>query len=706
VDSEVTFPDGLIGIVGSNGSGKTTVVEAIGFALYGSKALRGRVEDLRSRSVSKSEGKLKQDREPKVTLILEHDGIFFRIERSMSDAKLYLGGESEPLAVGNRDVTVKVSSLVGMNYDEFVATYCTEQKGLEFLSGKKGATERERFIVRMMGYDRIEEMQELVRADRKEKRAVQAGFEASIGSREEIEHRLAKESTELNAFREKHADAVKTLQRADHEFGIVRGRLTKLEEIKARVNREKEAIRTFEVRSEERDKRSVVVRESIAAVHLALAKQNGGNRTAGDLETMDDLESNETNLTTQRDQLVQHHRSLLEEVRDRELAWREQVARAEAAVLAVDHRLADISKRQAKIESLPESGECPTCGQSLEGSKEHVFQHFADERAELDQSREQLKNGLSHILKPPKELESNRDQVSKVGEQLEQIRTQLSELSHVRQALQRIHDYEQELRAIESDKGSIQEGLKRAQNRLSELKFSEDEFNREKGAFDAAQRLLELSRLQRVRLEGDVNTCEALVNRSRLELEKFDERVVSLEQVRKEVRILDECDRILTEFRKQVNSSIRPRLAELASEYLADLTDGRYTSVDLGEDFTPTVLDDGDAKPVISGGEEDILNLCMRIALSHMLAERAGQHFSLLMLDEIFGSLDEGRRSNVITLLEKLRRHFDQIIIITHLDDVKEGVQHLIQVEYDEGTGAANVVQRREEVEMGLAGNF
>jgi exonuclease SbcC len=214
---------------------------------------------------------------------------------------------------------------------------------------------------------------------------------------------------------------------------------------------------------------------------------------------------------------------------------------------------------------------------------------------------------------------------------------------------------------------------------------------REKGGFDATQRLMEIARLQRVRLEGEVNTKTALVERTKGELVRFDERVLEVEKLRRDVRVCDECDRVVTEFRKYVNLSIRPRMAELASEYLADLTDGRYSAVELEEDFTPTVVEDGEAKRVISGGEEDILNLCMRISLSHMLAERAGQHFSLLILDEVFGSLDEGRRSNVITLLEKLRGRFEQIIIITHLDDVKDGVQHLIQVEYDEVSGSAFV---------------
>jgi exonuclease SbcC len=68
------------------------------------------------------------------------------------------------------------------------------------------------------------------------------------------------------------------------------------------------------------------------------------------------------------------------------------------------------------------------------------------------------------------------------------------------------------------------------------------------------------------------------------------------------------------------------------------------------------------------------------------------------MLDEVFGSLDEGRRGNVLSLLEKLRNRFEQILIITHLDDVKDGVQHLIQVDYDERTGSAVVRSSDEEL--------
>jgi exonuclease SbcC len=105
------------------------------------------------------------------------------------------------------------------------------------------------------------------------------------------------------------------------------------------------------------------------------------------------------------------------------------------------------------------------------------------------------------------------------------------------------------------------------------------------------------------------------------------------------------------------------------------------------------VLEDGIPKPVISGGEEDLANLVLRLAISQMIAERAGQQFSLLVLDEVFGSLDESRRNNVVELLRRLQDRFEQVILITHIESVREGLDRTINVRYDEETGASVVTQ-------------
>jgi exonuclease SbcC len=152
-----------------------------------------------------------------------------------------------------------------------------------------------------------------------------------------------------------------------------------------------------------------------------------------------------------------------------------------------------------------------------------------------------------------------------------------------------------------------------------------------------------------------------------------------------------ELDRALTDLRTELNATLRPDLSELASGFLRDLTNGRYTDLELDEDYGTTLLDDGDPKVVISGGEEDVANLALRLAISQMIAERAGQPLSLLILDEIFGSLDEDRRTAVLDLLRSLGDRFPQVILITHVDSVREGFDRVVRVGVDLARGVATV---------------
>ena len=176
--------------------------------------------------------------------------------------------------------------------------------------------------------------------------------------------------------------------------------------------------------------------------------------------------------------------------------------------------------------------------------------------------------------------------------------------------------------------------------------------------------------------------------RGRRELARLQERLDELEL---DKRVHDELDRALTDLRTDLNFQLRPELSDIASRFLADLTDGRYNALEFDEDYSLIVLEDGLPKPVISGGEEDICNLVLRLAISQMIAERAGQAFSLLILDEVFGSLDEARRNNVIELLRRANDRFEQVIVITHIEPVREGLDRVLIVRFDDQRGASTV---------------
>ena len=57
----------------------------------------------------------------------------------------------------------------------------------------------------------------------------------------------------------------------------------------------------------------------------------------------------------------------------------------------------------------------------------------------------------------------------------------------------------------------------------------------------------------------------------------------------------------------------------------------------------------------------------------------------------MFGSLDEARRRNVVELLRRLHDRFEQVIVITHIESVREGLDRVLTVHFDEDRGSSVV---------------
>ncbi|NCW44701.1 MAG: hypothetical protein EBV77_04295 [Gemmatimonadaceae bacterium] len=209
--------------------------------------------------------------------------------------------------------------------------------------------------------------------------------------------------------------------------------------------------------------------------------------------------------------------------------------------------------------------------------------------------------------------------------------------------------------------------------------------------YEAAATEARRAEVEAVSAIGEADRARAALDSAEQARRELSRLQGTLETLETEKRLHDELDRALTDLRTDLNFQLRPELAEIASRFLDDLTDGRYTHLEFDEDYRLTVMEDGLPKSVISGGEEDLCNLVLRLAISQMIAERAGQAFSLLILDEVFGSLDEARRANVVELLRRLNDRFEQVVVITHIEQVREGLDRLLLVRFDEARGCSVV---------------
>jgi exonuclease SbcC len=221
------------------------------------------------------------------------------------------------------------------------------------------------------------------------------------------------------------------------------------------------------------------------------------------------------------------------------------------------------------------------------------------------------------------------------------------------------------------------------------LGYSEAAFREFRDAEVAAERERREAELALVRARAESSAAQEAVDGVVRRRAERVERERAAAEAAGDLALHQELDRALTDLRTELNAALRPDLSDLASSFIRDLTNGRYTDLELDEDYAATLLDDGDPKAVISGGEEDVANLALRLAISQMIAERAGQPLSLLILDEIFGSLDEDRRTAVVELLRSLADRFPQVILITHIDSVREGFDRVVRVGFDLATGVA-----------------
>jgi exonuclease SbcC len=136
-----------------------------------------------------------------------------------------------------------------------------------------------------------------------------------------------------------------------------------------------------------------------------------------------------------------------------------------------------------------------------------------------------------------------------------------------------------------------------------------------------------------------------------------------------------------------------PEIEDEANRLLGAMTDGRMhvkfetqRAARSGDGTIETldivINDELGARPyeMYSGGEAFRVNFAIRIALSKLLARRAGARLQTLVIDEGFGSQDEEGRERLVEAIKSIADEFAMILVITHIEDLKERFPVRIEV--------------------------
>ncbi len=268
-------------------------------------------------------------------------------------------------------------------------------------------------------------------------------------------------------------------------------------------------------------------------------------------------------------------------------------------------------------------------------------------------------------------------------EKLKQKSTELaSEFKRLPQVKQRIEEFKEKIQSLKQEE-------ERTDEAISNLRFSEEEYKTVEMQLEEKREKAHATELTWKDINYQMEMLQKEIDQMDSEIKNNIELGGKIKCWEEERRYLERLDSLFSDFKVSLIGRIRPTLARYTKELFLELCENRYENLELDEDYEMYIFDQGDKFPLsrFSGGETDLANLCLRIAISILISESSQADFSFIILDEIFGSQDALRKENILNALAKLKNRFRQIFLITHIDDIKDLVENLVYItENEDGT--------------------
>jgi len=642
------FPDGIIGIRGPNESGKTSVMEAIFFSLFGrTMETESKLEDYLGYGRNKA----------LLRLGFESDGRRYEVLRTIerdprgvrSTARLFRlrEGRRELIASGKSAVDDEISKMLGgMGPEEARSTIFVMQKDLARIKEKKKRDRRE-LIDRIM---------------------MRESFDKAI--------------EELNEERKRIEGAVKTpgeLKRAREELKRLK---SVLEEYKNRQEELKTVLSQIEVlKGSEEVEGSIAYAERI--VEEISSKLTALKRYQEYLREKQRLGS-ELNSALDRikimEERIEEKRSKLSEVRS-EVELRRKF-RDSSMKLQEIKELADSKEEEAKrSEERARPFEFLGIALSIAGvlltvALELRYLAVLSIGLVLALYGVQLHARAGQLRKERAELLEEARELVKEAEKYQEIRKFLEEETRILSEIGRLEKERDELKGkLDEIKASL-ESLIEPELPPDAPKFSQETLREVENEFRRWTQELGNRRGQLKQLEDRVKGIREYLERNKGIEEKIREQEEKVRELERRLNTIKYAIKLLEESAEASRKAVIPAVSEGMSSILPVITINRYLAVSVNESYEVFVYDSnaGEYKELrsFSGGTQDQILLAMRLAFTLSLVPSVrGSHPEFLFLDEVLASSDSERREKIMELMaENLRKSFKQVIVISHQEDV------------------------------------
>ena len=381
------------------------------------------------------------------------------------------------------------------------------------------------------------------------------------------------------------------------------------------------------------------------------------------------------------------------EQRDFDKSYRAASARLEAIEKEVGHKRQGLEQRTALLERDQVEGQLAQAElQKVSDELRHVesliaLEDFAHEERKTLSELESKLASLGYDEERHSRVQAEVGSLEAFDALHRKLREAVDSLPAGREALEATHQMlgrrRQEVRDAEARKAQWDEELKALPLKESQLAEA-----------DAQHRKLDQQKQDAMVRQGvlqqQIDRCDVLESGLRGQEQELR-------------RLLDEksvYDELAAAFGKNgiqalIIETAIPQLQADANELLGRLTENRMSlklQLEEGrrdsrtglpsEELDIRIADEVGTRSyeTFSGGEAFRINFALRIALSKLLAQRSGAPLPILFIDEGFGSQDNAGQERLIEAIRSIEDDFQKIIVITHVESVKDSFPVRIEV--------------------------
>jgi exonuclease SbcC len=621
-----------------------------------------------------------------------------------------------------------------MDDQSFRSSVFAEQKQVAAFSTNTAQKRRE-LVLRMLGITPLDKARDSARSDAREARSDHERLAARLPDLGELEELVAAATEHAEGLTGEVAAAEAVLAEATGAADAVEVRFAELEDLHRTYTElvvEGKAAAAIVDASTEQVERLTAEQATLADAESALAglrpQAEGIDELEDRLRALEAVASAEAALAALPDLDAPERPD--ESVAEAARTAAEQAAAASAelagSVRAAEQELARAEAAAARSSELSADEDCPVCGQHLGDAFEQVVAHRSDEvRAASDRlaaERSRLADAESVTKLTAREareaateltaaqrawavweqhaarrfdaeaalgeararLGAATGSVDDVRRELAARRQAATEVAKLEARLERAADVATQLEATRARLDEATSNRDALREKVKALGFKPADLEAAKATRQEARQALKSASDAAGLARQRAATAQAAVDTAQRRLDDGKQAHADIADLAERARHLGRLGDLLSDFRNNVVATVGPRLAAQAAELFAELTDHEYDRLEVDADtYDIQITDDGRTYGMerFSGSEVDLANLALRVAISEHVRFQSGGAVGLLVLDEVFGPLDDERKERMLLALERLRGRFRQVLVVTHDSAIKEQLPSAIQVE-------------------------